>query len=148
MALTVSPLIRIGVRTSACWRSSCTLLRSCGVTFELKPQEGHHFDIEVPLISISQLQIELVQVCIEDHGFDLIDQALGLFHRDHRASDVPPEPPAFQFDTGGTKAFGITGAVKLLVLPPLATEAATVLAALPWCLFFHADNFLTQSYDM
>ena len=103
VALTVSPLIRIGVRTSACWTSSCTLLRSCGVTFSLKPQEGHHFDIEVPLISISQLPLELVQVCIGDHGFDFTDQALSLFHRDPRASDVPPEPPAFQFDTGGKR---------------------------------------------
>ena len=102
----------------------------------IEPQEGHHFDIEVPLISISQLPIELVQVCIGDHGFDLADLALSLFHRDTRASDVPPHPQPFNSIRVATKVFGITWVANLLVLPPLPAVAATVLAALPRCLFF------------
>ena len=68
-----------------------------------KPQESHHLIFEVTLIAVSQLPVKLVQVSIRGHGFDLTDKALSLFHRDPRASDVPSDPPAFQFDTGGNK---------------------------------------------
>ena len=100
MALTSSPshqcLLKVHLNTFAVMRSDSFV----------EPQEGHHFDIKVSLISISQIPIELVHVCFRNQSSNLADPVSGLVHRDPGSSDVPPDNPAFQFDAG--KVFCIT----------------------------------------
>ena len=107
---------------------------------------NHRKDIKVSLISISQLPIELVP---RQHRGSWLIRLIRFF-----ASFIVIPFPRMLLETAqhfistrvGMKVFGITWAAKLLVLPSLPEEAATVLAALPLCLFFQRQSL--QSFDM
>ena len=68
------------------------------------PQEGHHLDVKITLVTVRPLPVELVQVIRFDSRFGVTNQLFSLTQRYPGATNVPPGPPNLSTQLGGHKS--------------------------------------------
>ena len=114
----------------------------------IEPQERHHLELEIPLLSISQLPIKLVQVSFGDYGFNFAYQCSGLIHRDPNSADVPPDPSAFQFHTGRCERTRHDVGSEVACVHSASRRSSHSACCASTNPLFQVDNLLTQSFDL
>ena len=99
--------------------------------------KDHHLGIKVSLTTVGQIPIEHVQIILLDTSLGHTHKFFGFIQRDPSTANVPPAAPPLQLDPRGHESVLRHTACEI----PRASATSrgdtdTVLAALPWCLFF------------